>query len=139
MHVKIPAADTAEGVGIFLGENLAALQAAINAYIATLTPGDWQLWDADITAVGGGRLYCVTLTLQDAHLSVVPTDAAPFTFNVFLFGGEDAATLLADRAFRYANNAAIIAAHNVYVDKLAGVSNGRHYANLQIMGQKAVP
>ena len=139
MHVKVTTADVAEGVGIFLGENLAALEAAINAYIATLTPGEWALWDADVTAVGAGRLYCVTLTLQDAHIGVIASDASPQVFRSFLFGGEDAARLLADRAYRYANDAAIIAAATLYVDKIAGVSNGRHYTNLQIMGASAPP
>lgn len=134
MHVAIPTADVAEGAGVFIGEDLAVLQARVNTYLATLPGGGDTLWDADITGVGGGRLWMITLTVRDAN--AVPSAQNPSNCTCQLYGGENPAAILAQRVARYGAGAVGAV---LYVDKLAASSNGRWFANLQITGAAVPP
>ena len=128
MHVAIPKAQ-AVTTGVFVGEDLPALETAINAYITAL--GVAGYWDADIAAVDGGKQFMVTLTPQQPPAGI-NNEQYPKLVRAFLYEAELPAELAAKRIYRYANDVNI--GGNLYVDKIAASSNGRWFANLQIMG-----
>lgn len=134
MHVACPVVDCREGHGIFVGEDLALLEAEVNRALAAYEDAGFTLWDADITGVGGGRLFMVSLTVQDANM--VPDAANPDQVRAQLYGGETPAAVLAERAARYADGDV---GENLYLDKLGATSNGRWFANLQITGTFTPP
>ena len=134
MHVNVPTVDVGENVGVFTGEDLGVLQARLNAFLAAAQLAGNTIWDADIVGVGGGRLWMVTITLQDAN--EVPSAANPDQVRAQLYGGETPAEMLAKRAAAYA--AGNVGA-NLYLDKVGATSNGKLFANLQITGAFTPP
>lgn len=134
MHVNVPAVDVQEGAGIFVGEDLAVLEARINTFLAAAQEAGKTLWDADITGVGGGRLWMVTLTVQDANAR--PAASNPDSVRAQLYGGSSPAAIMAERVRRYSLGGV---GDNLYLDKLAATSNGKLFANLQITGDVLPP
>lgn len=133
MHFAIAStlgADADPGVGMFSSESGDDLAARLNTFLASLA-GTVGLADASIAGVGGGREYAVDLTLKlnnGAGSDAIPS--AP-TLMAFVFTGATAEEIEAKRVRAYL---AFGPAVSLYLDKTAASSNGRHFANLQIVG-----
>lgn len=132
MHITgLAPSDANPATGIYLGENAADLEARVNVDLLTLHARLATLWDADITNVGGGRMFAVSLTEQ--LNGDVPSDINPDLVRAFIFFGETPEALMLNRSERYLTDPNI-AGKKLYLSKIAGGSNGRLWWNLQIIG-----